>query len=488
MSWKYPCDTPFNNAIKSDKMTPYSLYVIDDEQSIRDGITISIGDDYSIDSFQDAESAIAALQIRAEKCCSPDLVLMDIGLPGMSGIEALEKVKQIDPAIPVIMITAYEDIDSVISSMKLGAFDYVTKPLRMDILETAIKKAIETIRLRKEVRLLQKKYIKENMPCLIGESDTVQDMMDFIKMVAKSPDTPILILGGTGTGKELIAKAIHFRSPNFNAPLVEVNSASISPELIESEIFGYEPGAFSGAHPSGKKGLIEEARGGTLFLDEIGDLSLDAQAKILRFLENGEFYRVGGTKKIHLKTRVISATNKDIVKMSETGQFRKDLFFRLGVIKIEVPPLNERGEDILLLARYFLDQFAKKFAKKMVSISRGAEEALLNHDWTGNVRELKNAIERGVLIGKKSSLRAEDLGIGPSPAKQALREKNDDANAPDAYPPMPPDGMDLTAALMDMERHYIEQAWKSANGNSNQAARLLNLNHHTFRYRRKKRR
>ena len=474
-------------------MTPYSIYVVDDEESIRDGISISMGDDFSIDSFKDAESAIKAMQSQASDFVPPDLVLMDIGLPGMSGIEALEKVKQIDPCIPVIMITAYEDIDSVISSMKLGAFDYVTKPLRMDILEAAIKKAIASIRLQKEVRLLQKKYIQENMPCIIGESDTVQDMMDFIKMVAKSPDTPILILGGTGTGKELIAKAIHFRSPNFNAPLIEVNSASISPELIESEIFGYEPGAFSGASPSGKKGLIEEARGGTLFLDEIGDLSLDAQAKILRFLENGEFYRVGGTKKIHLQTRVISATNKDIIKMTEEGLFRKDLFFRLGVIKIEVPPLNEREGDILLLARYFLNQFAKKFQKEMFKISAEAQEALRRHHWTGNVRELKNVIERGVLIGKNKSLRAEDLGLASFPLKQTLFEKTEgavaktnDANSPDIYPPMPPDGIDLTLALMDMERHYIEAAWKSANGNSNQAARLLNLNHHTFRYRRKK--
>ena len=288
-------------------MITYSIYIVDDEQTIREGITMALETKYQVKAFPTAETAIDVI-----KSYPPDLVLLDIGLPGMNGIEALRKIKSLYPNILVIMITAYEDIDTVISAMKLGAYDYVVKPIHMDGLEVTIRNALETISLRKEVQILQEKYLKENLPCFIAESNAIQDVMDFIGMVAKSPDTPILIFGETGTGKELIASAIHYRSPNFKNPLVTVNCASIPRDLVESELFGYEKGAFSGASPSGKKGLIEEAANGTLFLDEVGDLSLEAQAKLLRFLENGEYYRVGGTKKLQILTRVVSATNKNL--------------------------------------------------------------------------------------------------------------------------------------------------------------------------------
>jgi len=286
-------------------MIPYSIYIVDDERTIREGITMTLETEYQVKAFPTAETAIDVI-----KSYPPDLVLLDIGLPGMNGIEALRKIKGLYPTLLVIMITAYEDIDTVISAMKLGAYDYVVKPIHMDGLEVTIRNALETISLRKEVQILQEKYLKENLPCFIAESNAIQDVMDFIGMVAKSPDTPILIFGETGTGKELIASAIHYRSPNFKNPLVTVNCASIPRDLVESELFGYEKGAFSGASPSGKKGLIEEAANGTLFLDEVGDLSLEAQAKLLRFLEDGEYYRVGSTKKLQIHTRVVSATNK----------------------------------------------------------------------------------------------------------------------------------------------------------------------------------
>ena len=266
--------------------------------------------DYEVEAFSTAEAAIETL-----KKSPPDLVLLDIGLPGMDGVEALREIKRLYPDVLVIMITAYEDIKTVISAMKLGAYDYVVKPLHADDLDVTIRNALETIRLRKEVRILQEEYLKENLPCFIGESNAIQDVMEFIELVAKSPDTPILILGETGTGKELLASAIHYRSPNFKGPFMIVNCAAIPKELIESELFGYEKGAFSGARASGKKGLIEEAADGTLFLDEVGDLSLEAQAKLLRFLELGEFYRIGGTKKLHIETRVVSATIKDLDSM-----------------------------------------------------------------------------------------------------------------------------------------------------------------------------
>jgi transcriptional regulator with PAS, ATPase and Fis domain len=306
--------------------------------------------------------------------------------------------------------------------------------------------------------------------------------MDFVQMVAKSPDTPVLIMGETGTGKELIASAVHYNSPNFKAPFATVNCAAIPKDLIESELFGYEKGAFSGASASGKKGLIEDSANGTLFLDEVGDLSLEAQAKLLRFLELGEFYRVGGTKKMQMKTRVISATNKDINTMIEDGLFRKDLYFRLGVIKVHVPSLNERPDDILPLAKYFLQQFSNKFGKKFSEISPEAENALMAHNWTGNVRELKNLMEGVVLTGKGPKLKVKDLGLEP----QEHKNTSSPAEARSSFPALPLEGMDLSEQLRSFERRYIEQALKMAKGNESKAARLLNMNHHTFRYRKKK--
>ena len=458
-------------------MITFSIYVVDDEQTIRDGIRMTLESDYQIAAFSSAEPAIDALEENP-----PDLILLDVGLPGMNGIEALRQIKSSNPDILVIMITAYEDVDTVIAAMKLGAYDYVIKPLHMDGLEVTIRNALDSIKLKKEIQQLQETHLKENIPCFISESNAIQDVMDFVKMVAKSSDTPVLIIGETGTGKELIASAIHYNSPNFKAPFATVNCAAIPRDLIESELFGYEKGAFSGAGASGKKGLIEESASGTLFLDEVGDLSLEAQAKLLRFLEHGEFYRVGGTKKYHIQTRVVSATNKNLNKMIENGQFRKDLYFRLGVITVQVPSLNERSDDIIPLAKHFLQEFGKKFDKKFTRISREAENALLVHNWTGNVRELKNLIEAAVLIGQGPELKAEDLEIEPT--KQ--RDMPSSADTFSSFSALPLKGTDLSELLHNFERQYIEEALKMANGNESKAARLLNMNHHTFRYRKKK--
>ncbi len=458
-------------------MITFSIFVIDDEQTIRDGITLTLEADYRIRSFPQAEPAINALEEDP-----PDLVLLDVGLPGMNGIEALRQIKSSNPEILVIMITAYEDVDTVISAMKLGAYDYVIKPLHMDGLEVTIRNALDSIRLKKEIQHLQEKHLKENIPCFIRESNAIQDVMDFVQMVAKSPDTPVLIMGETGTGKELIASAIHYNSPNFQAPFATVNCAAIPKDLIESELFGYEKGAFSGAGASGKKGLIEESANGTLFLDEVGDLSLEAQAKLLRFLELGEFYRVGGTKKLHIKTRLISATNKDLNKMIDDGLFRKDLYFRLGVVKVQVPSLNERPDDIVPLAKYFLQEFSSKFNKEFSDISPDTKHALLAHNWTGNVRELKNLMEGAVLIGTGPQLKLKDLGIEFKNQHQQFTVAKNEAE----LALLPPEGIDLSEQLQSFERDYIEQALKIAKGNESQAARLLKMNHHTFRYRRKK--
>ena len=458
-------------------MISYTIYIVDDEETIRSGLAMALEADYHIAAFSNAEMAIKAMKKKP-----PDLILLDIGLPGMNGVEALSEIKRLHPEIMVLMITAYEDINTVISAMKLGAYDYVVKPIQMDGLEVTIGNALETIRLKKEVHLLQEKYLKENLPCFIGESNVIQDVMEFMGQVAKSPDTPTLIIGETGTGKEWIASAIHYRSPNFKGPLTTVNCAAIPGNLIESELFGYEKGAFSGASKSGKKGLIEESANGTLFLDEVGDLSREAQAKLLRFLETGDFYRVGGTKKYHIQTRVVSATNKDIEKMIENEVFRKDLFFRLGVIKILVPSLNDRRDDILPIANHFLVEFSGKFGRNFTKISSQAERGLMKHNWTGNVRELKNLIERGVLTGKEPELTLRDLGIedlARKPESEQVIERS-------GFPPIPPAGVDLSAIERSLEKFYIEEALKMAEGNESKAAKLLNINHHTYRYRRKR--
>jgi two-component system response regulator AtoC len=460
-------------------MIRYSIAIVDDEETIRDSLELVLSDEYDVFLYEDAESFIPTLD-----GTPPDIILMDIGLPVMSGIEALKIVKSRTQDLPVIMVTAYEDITMVINSMKIGAYDFILKPINPDIIELTIKKAISSIALIKEVKMLQEKYLKENEPCFIGESQNIENIMDFIDMVSKSSDTPVMILGETGTGKELIAQAIHARSPVFQGPFVALNCSAFPEDLIESELFGYEAGAFSGAKRQGKKGLIEEACNGTLFLDEVADLSFAGQAKLLRFLENGEFYKVGGTKKYIVKTRVVSATNKDIEALVEEEKFRRDLFFRLCVVKANIPSLNDRKDDVMPLAKHFLREFSQKFSKKIHGFSDQARTLLLTHSFTGNVRELKNIIERAVLISQDKQILDSDLGLVS--ASDFLSDNNNTTGIPTEDIQLPPEGVDLAIHLAAVEKKYMAQAMVLANGNESQAARLLKMNHHTFRYRWKK--
>ena len=458
-------------------MISRTIFVVDDNESIRSGLTYILKSKYRVRSFPDAEEALEAI-----KGSPPDLVLLDLGLPGMNGIDALREMKAVSTNIQVVVITAYDDVKSVVSAMKNGAHDYIVKPLQPDTVEVSIRNALEAVRLKMEVQSLQESCLRENLPGFIGKSDKFQDVIELVATLAKSPDTPILILGETGTGKELIASSIHYRSPNFKGPFVSVNCAAIPKGLIESELFGYEKGAFSGASATGKKGLVEHAVGGTLFLDEVGDLSLEAQAKLLRFLEEGEFYRVGGVRKHHVRTRVVSATNKDLGAMIEKGLFREDLYYRLAVAKVAIPSLNDRPDDIILMARHFLQEFNRRFDKSFTGISPEAEAALKAHRWKGNVRELKNLIERGTLIGKDKVLSVRDLGLDVT----AKRKEERSSPGEPMYPDIPPEGIDLSSLQEAMEKHYIGKALQWADGNESQAARLLNMNHHTFRYRRRK--
>jgi DNA-binding NtrC family response regulator len=459
-------------------MKNFSLFIVDDEEIARAGITLALKKIYNVCGYGAAEDAIAALREKA-----PDLILLDIGLPGMSGIEALQIIKTEHPDILVIMITAYEDVQTVVSAMKLGAYDYIVKPLDMNGLIITVRNALETIALKKEIQLLQHQYVKQNLPVIVGESKPIREIMQIVGMVAQSADTPVLITGETGSGKELIAQTIHYKSPNFKGPLVTVNCAAIPKELIESELFGYEKGAFSGAHAA-KAGLVEEAADGTLFLDEVGDLSAEAQAKLLRFLESGEYFRVGGTRKLQVQTRVISATNRDLMAMGQEGAFRMDLYYRLAVLKIEVPSLNQRRGDILPIAKFFLERFTKKFGKSYTGLSPEAIDALEKFNWTGNVRELRNIIERAVLLGSGTLLNLSQLGLDAN--NTAPQTTCPPPSSQTELPPLSDRGIDLPAIIQSIEKKYFTHALELAGGNTSKAAKLLNFSRDKFRYRTKR--
>jgi DNA-binding NtrC family response regulator len=454
-------------------VSAYSIYIVDDDADMREVLSLALDGKYQVRTFSTAGSAIEAI-----KDDPPDLVLLDIGLPDISGVDALRQIKKLSPDVLVVMVTASTDINTAISTMKLGASDYMMKPINVDALEVSVRNVLDKIRLRKEVQVLQEKYLKENIPCFVGESNAIQDVMQFVDKVAKAVDTPVLILGETGTGKELIASAIHYKSPNFNGPFLTLNCSAIPRDLIESELFGYEKGAFTGAKAAGKKGLVEQAADGTLFLDEVGDLSLDAQAKLLRFLEEGEYYRVGGTKKLRIRTRVVSATNKDLDNMIEKEFFRRDLYYRLAVIKVEVPALNKRRDDIVPIARHFLAEFSNKHGKSFSGFSLETEGYLKNHTWQGNIRELRNLVERGILVGQGPELSPQDLGLeGITEPLVPPTAENEDG-----IPALPDEGLDLHA----LEEHYIKEALQKAEGNETKAAKLLRMSYYSFRYRRKK--
>ena len=458
-------------------MKSYLIHVVDDEPITRKGIALALRKKYRAKIFSTAEAAIASMTRE-----TPDMILLDIGLPGMSGIEALEKIRQQYPEMLVIMITANEDIDLVVSVVKSGAYNYVVKPIQMDALMISVQNALETIRMKKEIQLLRERHLRENLPCFIGKSHAIRDIMAIVKKVAQSRDTAVLIAGETGTGKELIAEAIHHQSPNFKGPLLSVNCGAIPEGLIESEMFGYEKGAFTGADTSGKMGLVERAEGGTLFLDEIGDLSMDAQVKLLRFLEEGEYYRLGGSRKHQVRTRVVSATNKDLMHMVEQGLFRQDLYYRLAVVKIEIPSLNQRREDILPMAQHFLTEISQKYGKFFTGISSDTENMLKKFHWKGNARELRNLIERGVLLSHGPELDLESFFSEDSYPNALSRGPEKQMQ----LPAMSPSGMNFPMFLKSVETHYFKESLKIAKNNESKAARLLQLSRDTFRYRRKK--
>ena len=381
----------------------YTVLVVDDEEGIRESLKDILEDEgYEVLIASNAEEALKLVNE-----ASPDLVYLDIWLPDRDGIEVLEEIKGRERTMPVVMISGHGSIELAVKATKLGAYDFLEKPLSLDRVLLTAQRAIERGNLEKNYYLLKTKLSDRYQ--LVGQSEAIKRLKEEIKMVSKT-NSRVLITGESGTGKELVARLIHELSPRSAQPFVEVNCAAIPQELIESELFGHEKGSFTGAYER-KKGKFELADKGTLFLDEIGDMSLLTQAKVLRVIETQEFQRVGGSKNIKVDVRIIAATNKDLLEEVKKGNFREDLFFRLNVIPVHIPPLRERKEDIPLLVEYFLKVISEEYGRAKKEIKDDALQLLMEHDWPGNVRELKNAVERLIIMTPSDVITAKDISI-----------------------------------------------------------------------------
>ncbi len=458
----------------------YKILIVDDEASFRNSLKGALKKEYAVSEAADSEEAIRQVTDNP-----PDVVLLDISMPGVDGLETLEKIREIDDYIAVIMVTAYGEIKTVVQAINQGAVDYLTKPIDMDELQIAIGKALERLRYKQEIAALRQALAKEyNIDNLIGKSPEFLQALSMAKRIARSPDANVYIGGESGVGKELFARAIHFNSPRAAGPFVAVNCAAINKEVVESELFGYKRGAFTGAHTKGKKGFFEEAHSGTLLLDEVADLPLDVQAKLLRVLEEKEFYPVGDSQPKKADVRVIAATNQPLEKLIENGNFRQDLYFRLATIAIDITPLRERKEDIPLLVNYFLEIFNKKYGKRFQKVSPEAEELLVNHPWKGNVRELKNAIERVTLLEDSNEVRPDHLEFLIPAAPSLAPSKREREKEGQEFPPsrIPSSGI----CLDDVIKQIISTAYKQTNKNQVQTAKLLGITRNTLLYRLKK--
>jgi two-component system response regulator AtoC len=369
-----------------------SILIVDDEIGARESLKMVFKDDYEVLLAKNAEEAFRQMKDRG-----PDVILLDILLPDLDGLKVLEQMKREDPDAMVIMITATRTVKTAVEAMKLGAYDYVTKPFDVDELRLIVNRSLSNQALQKEVHYLRER-IEERFDFgkMIGKSQAMNGIFSFIKQIAPSRST-VLVMGDSGTGKELVSRAIHHQSPRKAHPFVTINCAAIPETLIESELFGHERGAFTNAIEK-KLGRCEIAHQGTLFLDEIGELSLLTQAKILRFLEEKEFTRVGGSKTIKVDVRLISATNKDLTQRIKNGEFREDLYYRINVVPIVIPPLRERKEDIPLLVEHFIKKYSDENNKKVKGLSPDTLEWMVRYEWPGNVRELENLIERMVAL------------------------------------------------------------------------------------------
>lgn len=446
------------------------ILVVDDEHLIR----WSLEQNLKKQGFEVTTAGNGEDALRLAREEQPDLVLLDIQLPGISGIEVLEKIKDYDEETIVIMVTAHGGLETAVNAMRLGAYDYVSKPFNLDELSIIIKKALETSDLKREVARLRSET-KKTAPNIIGDSRHMKYLMDVLDKVAKSEASTVLVQGESGTGKELVAKWIHYSSNRAEKPFIAINCAAVPATLLESELFGHEKGAFTDAKAT-KKGLFELADGGTVFLDEIGDMEMGMQAKLLRFLEDRSFRRIGGGRVFTVDVRIISATNKDLQRSIEEKTFRNDLYYRLQVIPIFLPALRERREDIIPLATHFIDLYNKDFNKKIQGIAGMAERVMLDYSWPGNVRELKNVIERAIILGNDETLLLEHLPL------EIVAKAAPQGGAPMSAFRLPPEGVDIE----EVEKELIRQALDITEWNQSKAAKKLNLGIDAFRYRMKK--
>lgn len=395
-----------------------------------------------------------------------DLVLLDLKLPKMGGLDVLIRMKELDPDILIFMMTASTDVQPAIDAMKKGAEHYFLKPFELEEIKLVVKKALVTHQLKREMARLRREHkIQHPNDAIYGESRSIESVRELIRIVSETPKTSILIQGESGTGKELVANAIHYSSRRANQPFIKLNCSAIPDNLLESELFGHEKGAFTDAKTM-KKGLFELANGGTIFLDEISSLKLSLQPKILRVIESQRFRRIGGVADIKIDIRVIAATNTDLAEQVNKKEFRDDLFYRLKVMEIVIPPLRERSEDILLLGNLFLHEYNKEFNRSIKKFDVKTEELLRSYPWPGNVRELKNVVERGVILCREDILKPEHLPLELRQGTEVLET------------PRVSFGL---VSLQEMERHHILEVLKQVSGNKSQASRILDISRSTLR-------
>jgi len=452
------------------------ILVVDDEKLIRWTLEQHlVKEGYEVAT---ADSAEKGMQIINDD--TPDLVLLDNRLPEMTGLELLEKLHVQERGIMVIMITAYGMVETAVKAMKFGAYDYISKPFNLDEITFVIRKALEAGSLRSQVKQLRQEQLAQ-VDALIGDSEEMVKVKSLILKIAKSDATTVLIQGESGTGKELVAKAIHYGSARSDQPFMAINCAALPVTLLETELMGHEKGAFTDAKTA-KKGLFELADGGTVFLDEIGDMHMSMQAKLLRMLEEKTFKRVGGVKDIRVDVRLISATNQELARAMNEGRFRKDLYYRLQVVPIYLPPLRDRGKDIQLLANHFLEHFNRECHKNIKRISPEAEQIMMNYSWPGNVRELKNVIERAMILDIDGEIEPENLS-------QEVLERSPFLNNAQPSMPVSLDGFVIPESglsLEDVENALVRKALEMSGGNQTKAATLLRMPRDAFRRRMKR--
>jgi DNA-binding NtrC family response regulator len=453
--------------------------VVDDDEAIR----WTLREALQSWGFKSTEAGSVAEALRQFRADLPAAVLLDIDLPDGSGLDVLRELKHEHPESIVIMITGNVQVGNTISALRGGAYDFIAKPINLEELRITIRNALETRHLRREVANVRKERAREfNFSQIVGESSAMKKMLNLAAKVAESEVSSVLLQGESGTGKDLIAKAIHYGSGRAEGPFVAVNCAALPATLIESELFGYEKGAFTDAKAR-KEGLFEQAEGGTLLLDEIGELELSLQAKLLRVLEEGAFRRVGGLKDIPLDVRVLAASNRDLKTESEANRFRLDLYYRLSIIQIDIPPLRERGDDVLLLSQHYIDTIGAKIRRRyrITGLSPEATEVFRSYDWPGNVRELRNVIERALILEDADQITTEYLP-GSLLAPPRIAQTPSSGNDATALFVLPNEGISLDEA----ELSFVRQAIQRSGGNQTRAAELLGISRDQLRYRLKK--